>query len=105
MTIAGARFSSPPEPGESDAFSPFVTSQRVPSGPLVMRGSVHGTPSEIFCTLTLDHFGAAACATVAKPSTAMTATSTAPRRPLAPTADPPLPEAREFTPGPGPSHE
>src|SRR5256885_17224917 len=60
--MAGALLFSPPDPGESDAFSPLVTSQSVPSGPVVIRGSVHGTPGEIFCTLTLDHVVGAACA-------------------------------------------
>src|SRR4051812_39662907 len=84
MTIAGALFSSPP-PAVSEAFSPFVTSQSVPSGPVVIRGSVHGTPSEIFCTRTLDHLGAAASAACATPSTITATTSAAPRRRLTPT--------------------
>jgi hypothetical protein len=40
-----------------------------------MRGSVHGTPGEMFCTLTLDQVGGAACAFAAQISTATTAPS------------------------------
>src|SRR3954466_9159468 len=40
-TIAGAVFSSPPAPSDVEAPSPLVTTHSVPSGPVVIRGSVH----------------------------------------------------------------
>src|SRR4051794_4593045 len=78
-TTAGAAFSSPP-PAVSDGPSPLVTTQSVPSGPVVMRGSVHGTPGEIFCTFTLDQVDGAACAPGAPATSPATTMSTVPSR-------------------------
>src|SRR3954470_7184113 len=88
MTIAGAPLASPP-PALSDGFSEFVTTHSVPSGPVVIRGSVHGKPGAIFWTFTLDHLGGAACAAPAHASTAMPS-RTAPRRRRSLTGRPPL---------------
>src|SRR4051812_18010642 len=96
-TIAGAVFSSPPAPSDSEAPSPLVTTHSVPSGPVVIRGSVHGTPGEIFWTLTLDHVVGAACADAAPAASPAMTMSTVPSRRAAVMTASPL-DGRESTP-------
>src|SRR3954470_15793051 len=92
-TIAGAVFSSPPAPSDVEAPSPLVTTHNVPSGPVVIRGSVHGTPGEIFWTLTLDQVVGAAWADAAPAASPAMTMSTVPSRRAAVMTDSPLERA------------